>query len=396
MVRACFHLKNVLRTICVTLFAALFASTAAAKPVATPSICTRLVAKVHNDPNIMSKSVNRLLPDVKFYAFGTLGVSSSDCRKIWQKIRQDMGVSKTNSRLRAQYWRSSCPTDHSGPVFLQHLAGTRVYMGGAFEGSGSCMNAAFVETSRRSLGHLVIKTIAAPQGYTSPCIGRMGGLGEVMGVPSYVESGDVPGATLDYFIRVTPWTGHNWGRACKVTFHWHYQYRGKVQYCAPHAPCRAAKAASAELARRYIAYQRAAERRGGYALGKSVPDLDQAATSAQGLLAVARAWRILSRQCSVRSFPAYMCARYPTRKGGEKLYSTFKLFPLRFGRRLYIGGIGHLGAGRAYPPILFSVYALPRKKQNKLDGLVGIWIKPCCATGAPSHVVTYGEEAIAP
>ena len=371
------------------------ASTVAAKSAVPPSVCTRLAAKVHHSPDIIAGSVNGLLPSVTFMRFGTSNVDPNDCGAIWKAIRLDM---------KTQPLPLSCPTKHSGGVFLGHLPGTRVYMGGAFEGSGACVHAAFVETSRRSADPLEIRTITRPQGYTGPCIGRMSGLGKVLGTPSYVESGDVPGGSLAYFIRVTPWTGHKWGPACKVTFHWRFRYRSKVQYCARKSLCQAAKAASAKLARRYVAYQNsrrygvhqnsAFQRRAVISAGHVVPILEQSAMTSRGLAEVSRAWKILARQCTPTAFPASMCARYPTRKGGEKLYSTFRFFPLKLGTRLYIGGIGHLGAGRAYPPILLSIYALPRSGQKALSGLVGIWITKCCATGAPSAVITYGEKAV--
>ena len=359
----------------------------------------RLAAKVHNSPDIMSGPVNKLLTDVTFTRIGTSGVGSSHCGDIWRAILRDMGrdmgLPETKSTLAALGYPLSCPTDQSGPVFLQRLAGTRVYMGGAFEGSGDCMHAIFVEISPRSPGRPAVRRIFPPQGYTGPCIGVTSGLGKVMGVPSYVENGDVNGGSLDYFIRVTPWTGHNWGPACKVTFHWRHRYRGKVQYCARQSPCQAAKAASAGLARRYVAYRHAASpREVVLGTGTTVPDLDPAAMSARGLAAVARAWKMLSRQCAANGgLPAYMCARYPSRKGGERLYSTFEYFPLKLGRRLYVGGMGHLGAGREYPPILLSIYAVPGRGQGKLSGLVGIWINPCCVTGAPPAVITHGAAA---
>lgn len=394
MARASFYWNNLLRSTCIAILTALSAATAAAKSPAPPSLCTRLAARVHNSPGIMSEPGNRLLPNVMFDRFGTSDVGSSDCGNIWQTILGDMGISKTKSRLEAP----DCfmPADQWGVYLLQRLPGTRVYMGGAFAGSGDCLHAVFVETSRRSSGHLLVRKIASPQGYTDPCIGVTSGLGTVMGVPSYVESGEVSGRSLDSFIRVTPWIGHGWGPACKVTFRWRYRYRGAVQYCARQAPCRAAKAASAELARRYVAFRHAASRREVVlSAGHAVPDLDQSAMSARGLAAVSRAWKMLSRQCAAHvGFPAYMCARYPSRKGGEALYTTFKYFPLKLGGQLYIGGIGHLGAGRGYPPILLSIYALPKKGQERLSGLVGIWINPSRAAGAPSELITYGEEAV--
>lgn len=379
----------------IVFLAGLSAPTVAAKSAVPPSVCTRLAAKVHHSPNIIARSVNGLLPSVTFMRFGTSNVDPNDCGTIWKAIRLDMSVS---------HLPLSCPTKHSGGVFLERLPGTRVYMGGAFEGSGECVHADFVETSRRSSDPLEVRTIAKPQGYTGPCIGRMSGLGKVLGVPSYVESGDVPGGSLEYFIRVTPWTGHKWGPACKVTFHWRFLYRSKVQYCARKSLCQAAKSASAKLSRRYVAYQNsrryvthqtsAFQRRAVISAGHVVPILDQSAMNSRGLSEVARAWKILARQCAPTGLPAYMCARYPTRKGGEKLYSTFRFFPLKLGTRLYIGGIGHLGAGRAYSPILLSIFALPRRGQKALSGLVGIWINRCCATGAPSAVITYGDETI--
>ena len=379
----------------IVFLAGLSASTVAAKSAVPPSVCTRLAAKIHHPQNINAGSVNRLLPNVTFMRFGTSNVDPNNCGAIWKTIRLDM---------RASHLPLSCPTKHSGGIFLQRLPGTRVYMGGAFEGSGACVHAVFVETSRRSSSPLEVRTITKPQGYTGPCIGRMSGLGKVLGVPSYVESGDVPGGSLENFIRVTPWTGRKWGPACKVTFNWRYRYRSKVQYCAQKSLCQAAKAASTKLARRYVAYQNsrryvvhqnsAFQRRAVISGGHVVPILDQSAMNFRGLAEVARAWQILARQCAPTGLPLESCARYPTRKGGEKLYSTFRFFPLKLGTRLYIGGIGHLGAGRAYPPILLSIYAPPRSGQKALSGLVGIWINRCCATGAPSAVITYGEEAI--
>ncbi len=378
----------------IVFLAGLSASTVAAKSAVPPSVCTRLAAKVHHSPNIIAGSINRLLPRVTFMMFGTSNVDPDDCGTIWKAIRLDM---------KTQPLPLSCPTKHSGGVFLERLPGTGVYMGGVFKGSGECVHADFVEASHRSSDPLEVRTIAKPQGYTGPCIGRMSGLGEVLGTPSYVESGDVPGGSLAYFIRVTPWTGHKWGSACKVTFHWRFLHRSKVQYCARKSLCQAAKAASAKLARRYIAYQNsrryvarqnsAFQRRAIISAGHVVPILDQSAMTSRGLTEVARAWKILARQCAPTALPASMCARYPTRKGGEKLYSTFRFFPLKLGTRLYIGGIGHLGAGRAHPPILVSIYAPPRSGQKALSGLAGIWISRCCATGAPSAVITHDEEA---
>ena len=286
--------------------------TVAAKSAVPPSVCSRLAAKVHHSPNIIAGSVNRLLPRVTFMRFGTSNVDPNDCGDIWKTIRLDMRVS---------HLALSCPTKHSGGVFLERLPGTRVYMGDAFQGSGECVHADFVETSRRSSDPLEVRTIAKPQGYTGPCIGRMSGLGKVLGVPSYVASGDVPGGSLEYFMRVTPWTGHKWSPACKVTFHWRFLYRSKAQYCARKSLCQAAKSASAKLARRYVAYQNsrryvahqnsAFQRRAVISAGHVVPILDQSAMNSRGLSEVARTWKILARQCAPTGLPAYMCARYP-------------------------------------------------------------------------------------
>jgi hypothetical protein len=386
MKRQKFYWHNVSRIMSVAVLAALSASTAAAPR----SLCVRLAAEFHDSPVLKSEPVNRLIPNVAFAGVGTSGFGSGHCN-ILRIVLRNLGVPKAKSGPKAA--GCSWPTDVPGLPFLERLPGTRVYMGGALAGSGDCLNAVFVETSRGPSGHPVVRRIASPQGYTSPCIGIMGGLGKVVGVPSYVESGSVRGSSFDYFIRVTPWRGHNWGPACKLTFHWRYRYRSKLQYCARQAPCRAAKAVSTELARRFVAYDHAASPREVVLRdGRAVPDLDQSARGARGLAAVARAWKMLTRQCAADAGLPVMCARYPSRKGGERLYSTFKYFPLKLGGRLYIGGIGHLGAGRAYPPILLSIYALPTTGQKMLSGLVGIWIDPR-PTGAPREVITYGEEA---
>lgn len=383
---------KVSRAICIALFAALSASTATAKSSAQRSLCTQLAAESHGSPDLTSEPVTSLIPDVAFVGVGTPGLWSGHCN-ILQIVLRRLKVPK--AKLESKATDCSWPTDAPGRPFLERLPGTRVYMGGALAGSGDCLKAVFVETSRRPSDHPVVRTIASPQGYTSPCIGIKGGLGTVKGVPSYVESGFVRGSGLDYFIRVTPWRGHSWGHACKLIFHWRDRYRSKVQYCARQAPCRAAKAVSTELARNFVAYNHAASRREVILSdGHAVPDLDRSAMGPQGLAAVARAWRMLSRQCTTDGdLPAYMCAQYPSRKGGERLYSSFEYFPLKLAGRLYIGGIGHLGAGRAYPPILLSIYALPGTRQTMLSGLVGIWIDPRRATGAPSEAITYGEEA---
>ena len=128
---------------------------------------------------------------------------------ILRIVLRNLGVPKAKSGPKAA--GCSWPTDVPGLPFLERLPGTRVYMGGALAGSGDCLNAVFVETSRGPSGHPVVRRVASPQGYTSPCIGIIGGLGKVVGVPSYVESGSVRGSSFDYFIRVTPWRGHNWG-----------------------------------------------------------------------------------------------------------------------------------------------------------------------------------------
>jgi hypothetical protein len=127
------------------------------------------------------------------------------------------------------------------------------------------------------------------------------------------ESGPVRGSSLDWFIRVTPWRGHEWGPACKPTFRWRFGYRSKLQFCAWQAPCRAARAASAELARRFVAYNHAASRRKVVQSdGHAVPDLDPSAMGVQGLAAVKRAWGMLSRQCTADGdLPEEMCAQFP-------------------------------------------------------------------------------------
>lgn len=388
MAREHFHWNNVSLAISVALLVALSASTATAKSAAPRSLCARLAEEVHGSPG----PVNTLIPNVAFAGVDTRGFGSGHC-KILQTVLRGLGVPKTKSELGAK--DCSWPMDAPGRPFLARLPSTRVYMGGALAGSGDCLNAVFVETSRGPSGHQAVRTIASPQGYTGPCIGIMGGFGIVLRVPSYVESGSVRGSSLDWFIRVTPWRGHDWGPACKLTFHWRSAYRSKLQFCARQAPCRAAKAASTELTRRFVAYNHATSRRKVIQSdGHTVPDLDPSAMGARGLAAVTRAWGMLSRQCTTDGdLPAYMCAEYPSPKGGERLYSSFTYFPLKLDGQLYIGGIGHLGAGRAYPPILLSVYALPTMGQKTLSGLVGIWIDPRRASRAPSKVITYGEEA---
>ena len=382
------HWRNVSLTLSVALLVAFSASTATANSAAPRSLCARLAEEVHGSPG----PIGTLIPNVAFAGVGTPGFGSGHCN-ILQIVLRGLGVQRTKSELRA----TDCawPVDGPGRPFLERLPGTRVYMGGALAGSGDCVNAVFVETSRGPSGHQEIRKIAAPQGYTGPCIGIMGGLGKVFGIPSYVESGSVRGSSSDWFVRITPWRDHDWGAACKLTFLWPSQYRSKLQFCARQAPCRAAKAASTGLARRFTAYNHAASRRKVVQSdGHAVPDLDPSAMGARGLAAVTHAWGMLSRQCTADGdLPAYMCAEYPSPKGGERLYSNFKYFPLKLDGQLYIGGIGHLGAGRAYPPILLSVYALPRMGQKTLSGLVGIWIDPRRASGVPSKVITYGEEA---
>jgi hypothetical protein len=116
---------------------------------------------------------------------------------------------------------------------VEHLPGTQVYMGSVSGGTALCQISMFAEVGPGVSAHLR----AEPQGYTAPCYNVQGTVGTVFGRPAYIEMGTVSDTSDDKLIRLTPWMGTDWGRACQVTIELNYQLQLKNQFCGDQAVC---------------------------------------------------------------------------------------------------------------------------------------------------------------
>jgi hypothetical protein len=313
-----------------------------------------------------------------------------------------------NARLR-QVLETKGLLSETGPgsiMELEHLPDTPLYIGSVVAGTAECQTVAFAALSSDGLE----RVLPEPAGYTGACWNLTGSLAKVLGHPAYVESGTVSSSSADAVVRVTPWTGHDWGGPCQLTVEFNYTLKLAQQFCSDAAPCRAAGAIALDIARGYVTYSAMRQWPMRPIDDDVVPDFIGAAGIAGGPQAQAvvnAGWHVLKRRQQadipgVSPLVGTMASAFPT-FGHEApngawdyafSYVNFALLPLMLNGRLYLGAVGHNGVGwREGSNILFAVYAAPGADQDDLVPLAGFLIerKPSVLKGT---VVAEGGSAV--
>ncbi len=289
---------------------------------------------------------------------------------------------------------------------LDHLADTPLYMGSVVAGTAECQAAAFATFSGDGVPHV----LPDPAGYTGTCWNMQGSLARVLGHPAYVETGTVSSTSADALVRVSPWTGKDWGAPCQLTVEFNYMLELARQFCSEGAPCAAARAVALGMAQGYLNFSATQQPPMRPLDDGVVPDFIGAAGIAGGPEAQAivnAGWRALSRRQQanlpgVSPLFSTMASVFPTfgyegPNGGWDYgfsYVNFVLVPLLLDGRLYLGAVGHNGWGwREGTNILFAVYVAPGADQDDLVPLAGFLIerKPSALRGT---VVAEGGSAI--
>ena len=345
---------------------------AAAATTRSPSLCQQLATQVRQSAATVWKSDGSLNPWVRLAKVGEphkRGPRGAAAHLLLHKMFEAQGL--------------------LGPMIsvleIEHLPGTRVYMGSTVAGTEECQSSMFAEIGSDGLA----RALSNPPGYTGPCWNVRGNVGAVLGHPAYIEMGTLSMTTDDTLTRVTPWTSSGWGHMCQLTVRLNYKFHLGKRFCGNQAVCRSANAIAVDVAQKYLSYLKLPARpMRTFAPYDQVPDFSyqrSVAMDPQGSAAVTRAWHILARQAQAQ-YPgagldyALDTSAFPTfgyhdrNDVGDDSFSyvQFAMFPLMLNGRLYVGAVGHNGVGwREGSHVLFAVYEDPTRGQRDLVPLAG-------------------------
>jgi hypothetical protein len=266
-------------------------------------------------------------------------------------------------------------TSPIGPQF-ERLPSADIFMVQTIGGTANCEQAVFIEAKPGQTA----RVIAKPRGFgiSGLCWYAHGDLGRVFGVPAYVEAGEVSMTNRDIEIRITPWTGNDWGQSCKVNLQFETLFKLTEHYCGDEAVCPMANAVALDVARSYLHHRNEAGVRAEFSF--------DASPGADAVAAALRAKQDLRESTGTAVFPTFGFVTPPDAQDYTYSYSGFAYFPLMLGGRAYVAAVGHAGIGwREYNRTLFAVY------DTALVPLAGFVILE--SRGAMQVVVDNGESA---
>ncbi len=349
------HNRNAIRgALCTAITVAALWSCTGAKAAVGPSLCVRLMAKMHRSPDIVIEDAASpsptWLPWIA-YAPSNAPVSSNDYRRIASAWRTRMG-----------------PMTMQG---IQTLRRTDLFMPYGYVGAYSCMAYMFVTSKPDGALQIVRFPPGLPVDMSSPCelTNESAGLAMVLGQPTYIESTRTGGDHRGSVLSVLPWLGTAWGTPCQVSIRPTYRYPVALRYCgSDRALCRAARQVAPRVARLQHVYS--TEWLDAFNQRLPLPKFRFDGTlSAQGHALVDRAQRIAKSVVKSRGAPA---------RDRNAILMDFNFFPLELGHRFYLGAatngvdpadtarwfvpsdryIGHTGS-QPEPGTLFLVYQAP-------------------------------------
>ena len=267
--------------------------------------------------------------------------------------------SPLEAQLASLPWvKDAIGADGGWAVFTQRLPGTDVYMASTVEGTLHCQTSVFIDAKPGAAPKSLSEPIETDEG--DVCWTISGDFGRVFGKPAYIVHGSLNDHTDDEDIRIVPWTGHGWGKMCKVSLRFSKTFTLAHTFCGDRDVCRAGEAIAVDVA---TAYNKVRER-------ESNPDLSfrfGPPPTTAALAAVERAKTKLPADTSTSEFPTF-----GEKEGGDPLtfsYNGFAYFPVLLNGKYYVGAIGLDGVGwRESGRALFAVYS---ENQGNLTPLAG-------------------------
>lgn len=320
---------------------ALLAPSAPAGAAGTPSLCRRLAVRLRRSPRDVAREAQAsdrwLRPWVRFARAQPLGADARD--------RHLIGL-----------WRREIGSPRPAHVQRLHGSGLMRISGDGAQLYQPCSQAMFVRRNRGG----ELRVLAVPILHPAPC--RMSGqrraLATVLGQPAYVESDRLDFTNSDALLRIVPWRGRDWGRACPLAIR--FSYRATLTrrpYCrTDRAVCAAAAEVAPALGRRYRRYLISSVT--AVTARQAAPDIQfgRALTGPQ--------WRLIGRGQRLAAARAVAPADgAPPWLPDQLSLHAVEYFPLQLNGRSYLGA---LGPGRYASELLFGVFRVPRERSRRL------------------------------
>lgn len=297
-------------------------ASAGARSAPLPSLCTRLVRRMHRAPEAV---LNEATP-------------GADWMRPWiafPAVHLPQGT-EAYGRIAAA-WRAQMPKGLFRPPLrnIEALQGTGLFVANTILGSGDCLSSTFFAWKPGGRPRVT----GDPQFPLSLCSrdGSWAKFAIVLGQPAYLATGQLNHHSLDEVMFIAPWQAGKWARPCPVSIRFRYAYAAKLRYCGSNrALCRAARKVAPVLERRYHAYS--IEQLDAFNVGYSIRKFSwHAARTVQARALVDRARRIAEAMAERRHAPAWVPSAIP---------AFFSFFPLRLEHRVYLGAA--TGEGRSW------------------------------------------------
>lgn len=215
----------------------MLAPDARAKAPTTPSICSRLVAKLRASPTTV---LNDLVVKKTMLPRWIVNPSSHPAQ------------GDPAYRHLPPVWRIMGGRGATFPT-IETLPGTALSMVSAIAGSGDCLQYQFFE--RKPGG--AVRLLSSPPIQSDLCSrdGTSGGLATVLGKPVFIVYGSDNPDNNGLRLNIMPWNETDWGPACNVSIQWRHRYPVRLRYCgSDRAVCVAARKIAPAVERRYERY----------------------------------------------------------------------------------------------------------------------------------------------
>jgi hypothetical protein len=249
------------------------------------------------------------------------------------------------------------------------------------EGTLECQTVTFVRVEGVSAPRIVDPPPFFSNGL---CWTQGGDVGEVFDKAAFIEHGALSEISDETDVQITPWTGSDWGPACRLALHFRPAFKRTEAFCGDQAVCDAADAVAVRLAAAYAAKRQNDADTTPFAFGPAPTPAAAAAV---------KAVQAAPNATETTPFPTFG-AKAQTRFPGYS-YTGFQLFPLTLDGRAYVAAIGYGGVGwRQTGDILLSVYAADGAALKPLAGLViqrSVAGLASAQASPPKRVSTAGE-----
>ena len=155
----------------------------------------------------------------------------------------------SETQLASIPWVNDIIHADGGAASVERLPDSHVYVASTDQGTLHCQVSAFLEARPGAQPNPIAEPMEWGEG--DMCWTVSGDFGQVFGHPAFIAHGTLSDHTDDEDIRIVPWTGHGWGKMCKVALRFRKAFALTHTYCGDRDVCRAAGRIAVDVAAAY-------------------------------------------------------------------------------------------------------------------------------------------------